>query len=158
MAFGNTGWRLLPERAYLLDSENFSEFLAKYREADTILDELETINIELRDAHKKTQQLRNRLHKARKVARGEDSGSGMRDDMFKTGRQERGRQMAEKIRLEHNEHLEKVEQLEEEHEQLARHIDKNFVAYPVDPSVPNTSAPDKARIYEEVGRPVELVP
>lgn len=158
MPFGSGGWRLTPEREYLLTSENFEEFIEKYREADQILDELETLNIELRDAHKRTQTLKNRLHRARKVARGEDSDAGMRDEMFKTGRQQQGREMAEKIRQEHNSHLEKVESLEQQYETLARHVDRNFVAVPVRNDTPDTSAPDKGRIYEEVGRPVELVP
>lgn len=155
MAFGSGGWRLMPEREYLIDSNSFEEFIDKYREADTILEDLETLNIELRDAHKRTQQLRNRLHKARKVARGE--GGGMRDEMFETERQQRGRELAERLREELNAHLEDVEELEDEHEQLARHIDKNHVAVPVERDVPNTSAPDKQKIHDEVGRPVELV-
>lgn len=155
MAFGEGGWRLIPERSYLIESDTYAEFIEKHREADTILSRLQSSRLALRSAHKRTQQLRNRLHKARKAARGE--GGGMRDQMWETERKQRGRELAKKLLQQHNDHLEKVEELEKEHEQLARHIDKNFCAVQIAQHLPNTSPPDKRKIHDEVGRPVELV-
>lgn len=156
MAFNQGGWRLIPERDYLIESETFEEFLAKYNEADRILEQLESLRIELRENHRRTQVLRNRLHKARKAASGADGG--MRDQMWETERKQRGRDLAQKLREELNSHLEDVEELEQRYEQLARHVDRDFCAVTIAQHLPNTTAPDRQRIHDEVGRPVELVP
>lgn len=142
------GVRLVPEPDYLADAETWEAFRARWREATEVLDELEQLDHQLRDGYRDRRRLKLEIHRLRGKARGDGFA------VWETEQQREASTLLERKVQEQEELTEEIEALEDEREDLARHIDRRFVGLQVDRDWPDLRPPDEAKVAAQVGQPV----
>lgn len=142
--------RLVPEPDVLARAEDFESCRRWWERAATVLGELEQLDRKLIEAIRERRRRRLVLHRLRKEAR----GTSMKEEVWESDEMREAKRAVPEAQAAYSEAHEEVESLKKERSELARFIDRNFVALTEHRVWPDFTAPDEGEIAAEVGRPV----
>lgn len=144
------GYELRPRRDYLAEAETWQEARRRIAEGPELLNQLNGLDIELREQYQAERRLTLRMHEARQRRQGDAFYA------WETTEQKEADELLQKLSAEHEELRAGIAELEKRREEIARRLAKNFLAVGTVPhrKVINLDPPNRQEIQDAVGTPV----
>lgn len=149
-------YRLIPEPRRIAEADSFDDVRAMYADAQTLVDEHQSLRQDIRDKIRRHQRLSLRIRRARDVLEGRGSMKAETFPDAETDRQRAARETLDEIVPEAESLFDEIRDLQDRREQLARRIDRDFVAVRLDRERPELPGVDESAVRDQVGRPAEM--